>query len=538
MYSTKENIAILCDLLLQHGIHHVVCCPGSRNAALVHNFDVHPEFICHAATDERSAGFLALGLTLQTGRPAAVCVTSGSALLNVLPAAAEATYQHQGILVISADRPEAWIDQLDGQTLPQPGALGRFAPKCVNLPEPATDEQRWLCNRLTNEALLALTGKSRPSVHINVQLSEPLFDFSLPELPHQRAVRRCTIGQALAMYTQAKRPMMVCGQATGLENELYDQIGHTTLLTEPLSSDCGNITDAILAALPDDITPFLPDCLIYMGGHTVSKRLRQFLRRLPEQTTVIMVNPEGKLQDVTQHATHLLEVEPKALFRAIEHETLPYTDFQLTWAMFIEEAVERFNSVIPDYSQALAVKLFEEQCYKEGDTVFYANSTAVRLAAFYASHHCHCNRGLNGIEGSLSTAAGAAMADADQRIYCVIGDLSFFYDQNALWPEELGGNLRILLLNNGGGGIFRQLPGLEQSAALGSYIAASHHATAQGICQQFGVSYLTATDATTLTEGLKQLQSMASDRPVLLEVFTDAQADSITYAKLMKAAQK
>ena len=124
MFSSKENINILTSLLIDYGVEHIVVCPGSRNAPIVHNFNESPKFICHPVTDERSAAFVALGIANQTGEMVAVCVTSGSALLNTLPGVAEASYQNRGIIVISADRPQAWIGQLDGQTMPQPNALG------------------------------------------------------------------------------------------------------------------------------------------------------------------------------------------------------------------------------------------------------------------------------------------------------------------------------------------------------------------------------------------------------------------------------
>lgn len=154
MYSNKENVNILTSLLVAHGVTHAVVCPGSRNAPIVHNFNECPDMECYPITDERSAGFYALGMTQALGQPVAVCVTSGSALLNLAPAVAEAYYQHRPLVVISADRPQQWIDQLDGQTLPQPDALGRFVRKAVSLPEPSNDEQRWYCNRMVNEALL------------------------------------------------------------------------------------------------------------------------------------------------------------------------------------------------------------------------------------------------------------------------------------------------------------------------------------------------------------------------------------------------
>ncbi|MFC2766041.1 MAG: thiamine pyrophosphate-binding protein, partial [Prevotella sp.] len=141
MYSSKENVNILTTLLVGHGIRHAVVCPGSRNSPIVHNLNECSAICCHPVTDERSAAFYALGLCQALNEPVIICVTSGSALLNVLPAVAEACYQHQPLVVVSADRPVQWIDQLDGQTLPQSDALGRFVRKAVSLPEPHDDEE-------------------------------------------------------------------------------------------------------------------------------------------------------------------------------------------------------------------------------------------------------------------------------------------------------------------------------------------------------------------------------------------------------------
>ena len=155
MYSNKENVNILTSLLVAHGVRHAVVCPGSRNSPIVHNLTECPDIQCHSVTDERSAGFYALGMSLCLCEPVVVCVTSGTALLNLAPAVAEAFYQRASLIVISADRPPQWIEQLDGQTLPQPGVFGSFVRKSVSLPEPHDDETRWYCNRLVNEALLS-----------------------------------------------------------------------------------------------------------------------------------------------------------------------------------------------------------------------------------------------------------------------------------------------------------------------------------------------------------------------------------------------
>ena len=192
MYSSKENVNILTSLLVAHGVRYAVVCPGSRNSAIVHNLNECPDIECYPVTDERSAGFYALGMAQVLHRPVVVCVTSGTALLNLAPAVAEAYYQHMPLIVISADRPEQWIDQLDGQTLPQKDALGRFVKKAVSLPEPTDDEMHWYCNRLVNEALNETRHHGCGPVHINVPISEPLFEYNVEKLPEERLIRLLT----------------------------------------------------------------------------------------------------------------------------------------------------------------------------------------------------------------------------------------------------------------------------------------------------------------------------------------------------------
>lgn len=540
MYSNKENVNILTALLVEHGVEHVVVCPGSRNAPLVHNFNECPAIACHPVTDERSAGFIAIGLRQQYNAPVAVCVTSGSALLNVLPAAAEATYQHCGIIVISADRPQAWIDQMDGQTIPQPDALGRFVARSVNLPEPKNDDERWLCQRLVNEAFIAYKTASNPSVHINVPITEPLFDFAEQHLPCVYAIDCKALSEAkeeLAMIMNdgnCSRPMIVIGQIAQniLSTESIKKLEeHCVVLYEQLAVNQRAYTDQMLYSIQKQPEEYHPDWVLYVGGHTISKRLRQFMRSLGNDAYQILVSEDGMLRDISQHTRLVIKAEAQEVidYLAENMDRMNCSASYLgKWDSLRNAVKEKTDAYQPAYSQMLAVKMLEEsiECTS---AVYYANSMSVRLAAIYANHFCYCNRGVNGIEGSLSVAAGASIAQAainpEALTYCVIGDLSFFYDENALWQQQLGGNLRILLLNNGQGGIFRNLKGLERSAARDSLVSAQHSTKAEGACMQFGIHYLRATDAESLEESIEMLHSMKSERPVLLEVVTDVNED-------------
>ena len=499
MYSNKDNVNILTALLVAHGIKHAVVCPGSRNAPIVHNLNECPDIQCYPVTDERSAGFYALGMSQAIKAPVAVCVTSGTALLNLAPAVAEAYYQHIPLVVISADRPPQWINQLDGQTLPQPDALGCFVRKAVTLPEGSKNEQHWYCNRLVNEALMI---KNAP-VHINVPISEPLFDFSVPSLPAERKIdwlpadiSASTLSHVTCMFLQAKRPMLISGQPM---NPLMDEA----------------------VSLVADDESYVPDFVLYIGGSIVSKRLKHFLRKAKETW---VVNETGEVTDTFMNLTHVVQGDGEAVADHIRYMlvTEPHP-FVKQWDELLKRLRHHAENYEPAYSQMAAVKYFESQV---GDAVVhYANSSAIRLAnSFDRSHLIFCNRGVNGIEGSLATAAGYSVA-SDERVFCVIGDLSFFYDQNALWNQNLRGNLRILLLNNGRGGIFNMLKGLEQSPVRDKFVAAEHHTTAEGICRQNNVVYLSASDMPQMRSGIDTLLYIESDRPVLLEVFTDADAD-------------
>lgn len=561
MYSNKENVNILTSLLLEYGVSDAVVCPGSRNAPLVHNLSVCEAIRCRPVTDERSAAFYALGLAIATRRPTVVCVTSGSALLNVMPAVAEAAYQHVPLVVISADRPQQWIDQLDGQTIPQPDALGRFVRKAVQLPEPHNDEERWMCRRLVNEAMHLATCRQGAPVHINVPISEPLFEFNieqLPQLSRFNNIRRAVIKDASmdipdAFYA-ATRPMIVIGQLA------HGTISHETIrslsekyvvMSEPLSnpsymtihfdeairyivSDNSSINDD-----EDDKTAYYPDYVIYVGDTLVSKPARRFLRNAKAPSCLITPDA-ADIHDPLMTLTDIVECDTDSINALLASLCdAPDTDercrFHDRWQSFLDAYAAHADAYAPEYSQMATVKYFEEQLadLDIDICVHYANSSAVRLACIYAQHYIWCNRGVNGIEGSLSTAAGFSLATNDMTV-CVIGDLSFFYDQNALWNSNLRGNLRIILLNNRGGGIFRQLPGLSDSPAADDLVMASHENTAQGICTQNDIGYLSAKSMDEMQIGIVTLLTRESDRPMLLEVFTDSNDDVKALEKYFK----
>ena len=597
MFSNKENINILTSLLLEYGVSDAVVCPGSRNAPIVHNLSQCQSIRCHPVTDERSAGFYALGIAQATQRPTVVCVTSGTALLNLAPAVAEAYYQHVPLVVVSADRPVQWIDQLDGQTLPQPDALGRFVRKAVSLPEPHVasvgsgdgfeavgkgvlsdgdkrlDEERWMCRRLVNEALHAATCRQPAPVHINVPITEPLFAFDVAELPVAKRFRQMEKvsflnqqRQLFERFFSADRPMIVIGQmAYGIisPETIRSLSQHYVVMAEPLSNlhyQTIHFDEAVRVVEGldrNESLQYVPDYIIYIGDTLVSKPTRRWLRSTKATSCVITPDAlnihdpittledivECPLEDVDLLLSSFCDIYDNPEDFEDDEDVMAHEDsrhgFHACWQQLLDRCAERAEAYEPGFSQMATVKYFEEQL-ADLDTdicVHYANSSAVRLACIYAQHYVWCNRGVNGIEGSLSTAAGFSLA-TDALTVCVIGDLSFFYDQNALWNSNIGGNLRIVLLNNSGGGIFRQLKGLDKSPVATSFVAAQHETTAQGICTQNDIGYISAKDMGEMQIGIVTLLTRETNRPMLLEVFTDVDEDMKAYSMYFSQLNK
>lgn len=541
MYTDKKSILQLVALLKAHGIRKVVLCPGSRNIPIVQTLANIPDFTCYPMTDERSAGFFALGLALHGGTPAAVCCTSGTALLNLHPAVAEAFYQQVPLVVISADRPAAWIGQMDGQTLPQPGVFGSLVKKSVDLPEVDSEESEWYCNRLINEALLELNHHGKGPVHINVPISEPFFKLPVTELPEVRVITRY---QGLSVYDKDYQPlidrlnryqrrMAVVGQMNLIY--LFDK-RYTKMLYKHFAWFTENISNQTVPGVPiRNIEPLLcsmnfetqqkmrPELLITYGGHIISKRLKKFLRRHPP-VEHWHIAPDGEVVDLYGSLTTVIEMDPFEFLEKIapmmENRT---PEYPRQW--------EALSKAIPqaqfDYSEMSAIgaviKNLPAPC-----SLHLANSSVVRYAQLFdipANVEILSNRGTNGIEGSLSTALGYATA-SDKLNYLFIGDLSFFYDMNALWNSNYGANIRILLLNNEGGEIFHALPGLELHENARRFVTATHCTTAKAWAEDRGFEYLSAHNGEELNEAVTVFtQASVTNRPMLLEVFTDKNLD-------------
>ena len=566
-------ISELVALLQAHGVRDVVLCPGSRNAPLVHALSHQlAGATCHSIIDERSAGFYALGLALATHRAVVVCCTSGTAVANLHPAVAEAYYQGVPLIVLSADRPERWIGQWAGQTLPQPELFGSLVRKAVHLPEPHTEEERWYCNRLINEALLAALAPLPGPVQINVPISDPGVSLLPPTLAEHtpgssdrrpigmqpgRCIQQlypCRIdAQAVEPLLQRlvtfERKMILVGQeswsAATSTGETFPQSLREQFLCigESLSNSPVSICslDALLASLSEaDRRALQPDLLITLGGHIVSNKMKQYLRTYPPRETWHL-SPDPTVVDLFCSLTEQIIAPIWPFLDTLAHGLagLASSPYAGHW----RERIDRLPSPTPRYSSLAVVGSLLSHLPEEPCVLHLANSSSVRYAELFRKPRrllTLCNRGTSGIEGSLSTALGFARQRAEERHFIVIGDLSFFYDLNALGLPEVGSNVRVLLLNNQRGSIFQSLPTLEMERLSQRYITAEHQLQAQGWAESCGWEYLSVHEASELEETITYFVGPA-ERPRLLEAFVSSEdeiAELQTYFKQLQPREE
>ena len=541
MYSDKKNVLELVALLKAHGITNIVLSPGARNSPLIQSFAFDNDFNCYSIIDERSAGFFTLGVIQATGKPAAVCCTSGTATLNLAPAVAEAYYQELPLLVISADRPPEWIGQMEGQTIPQPGIFGQMVHRSVQLPIVNNNDEKWYCNRLINDAIISLDNGVKGPVHINIPLAEPLFNFSTETLPNVRVIKRSSSRYNISendgfdeRFLKYSKKMIIVGQLPPDNNisDLLKSISekhNVVVLSDHLSNisfnDIPRYDLVVHTSSETELHNLTPELLITIGGHTVSKRIKRFLRSI-DVAEHWHLSSSGDVVDTFQQLTDIVKCDNETFLTYLNKITPSQNngvDFKRLW----NEKSGSLASPKPKYSDFSAVGTLLSSL-PENSAIHFANSNAVYLSQLYnisKSVNCFSNRGTNGIEGSVSTAAGYASIFNGLTIL-LIGDLSFFYDMNGIWNHHISPNLRIMINNNGGGGIFNTLPGLNNSEVLTNYITVTHKTSAKGWAEQQGFKYLSASNADELQANIDIMLNPNEALPVILEVFTSIENNS------------
>jgi 2-succinyl-5-enolpyruvyl-6-hydroxy-3-cyclohexene-1-carboxylate synthase len=552
MYPKKELAQIVISACAQFNIETVVISPGSRNAPLTIGFSSHKEIETLSVVDERCAAFFALGIAQQTRKPVAVLCTSGSALLNYYPAVAEAFYSNIPLVIISADRPKHLIDIGDGQTIRQENVFANHILFSANLIENTKYKTR--NSQLIGEALQVAISQQGP-VHINVPFDEPLYE-TVPVLkaynfPH---ISLSSLDNSHINYEKlskswnvAEKKMILVGvnyPDADLHSlmDLYAEDDSVLILTETTSNlhhdKAIDSIDQLIFSLSDtEFQELKPDILITFGGMIISKRIKKFLRDYqPKEHWNIDAR---KATNTFLCLSEFIQIKPVDFFSHFNEFIRPLkSDYQPKWIAFRDERREKhvayFKSIkYSDFSVfEQALNAIPESCQLQ-----ISNSSIIRYAQLFsmkATVNIFCNRGTSGIDGSTSTAIGAAYATEQQTVF-ITGDLSFFYDGNGLWNSNIPKSFRIIIINNSGGGIFRIIPGPKDTNAA-KYFETPHCLTAEYLCKMHQLEYQKAYATETVTKELSRFFE-TSEKPKILEIFTPSAENDLVLKDYFKYIQ-
>jgi len=545
--SNKKGVQLIVQQCVSNGVKHVVFSPGSRNAPFIIAFDNHPNIETHIVHDERSAAFFAMGMAQQLKDPVAIVCTSGSAVLNYYPAIAEAYYQGIPLVVISADRPNEWVDQGDGQTIVQTNVFQNHIQFSASFSDrDISDEYLWFMEReLSKGFQLGLKDWKGP-IHFNMSLSEPLYDIMEVDEIIPKQIELITPSSKLNsseesfitnVWNKSSKKLILCGQLAPdkiLLDQLKELSGDTSvaILVENTSNlvhqmfvHCIDRTLNVISE--DEVMDYAPDLLITIGGAVVSKKIKSFFRNNKPKYHW-KVGFDFPFMDTYQSLTQSFKVDVVTFFNSINSLSVERNTsmFGAKWKQKdfeVQDKLAEFYDSLP-YCD---LKVFETvmDYLPELSHLHMANSSVVRYCQLFdpiQSIQYWSNRGTSGIDGSSSTAAGAAFVKKEDWNVLITGDISFFYDSNAFWNNNLTPSLRVFMVNNDGGGIFKIIPG-PSSTKQEQVFVAPHSYSAEYICKAFNLSYFKA-------DSIQDIESQMEDfytyeeggRPKVMEINTSS----------------
>ena len=548
-----QSITDIAEICAHKNINRAVISPGSRNAPLTLAFSRNKSIETFVIPDERSAGFIALGMAQQANQLVVLICTSGSAVYNYAPAVAEAFYNHIPMIILSADRPPEWIDQRDGQTIRQSGIFGRHVKRSYSFPDSLEHEdQIWHGHRMINEAINSAMAHEPGPVHINVPLREPFYPEKGKEIKASEDIRiihslfqkSLSHPEQVSLAKQAlageKNILVVAGQGKYDDTTLsaiqdFSGTYHAPIVADVISN-CGHLENSIIHQdlfLHIENNELAPDLLITFGKSVISKNLKLFLREFkPQQNWHIGTNEPA---DTFQSLTRVIDCDISSFFKEAAHSGNNHTQYLDKWNE-IDQLTENHLSDYVSQSgfwELTAVSQIMEQL-PQNSILHLANSMPVRWANFLGNRRSdlivEANRGTSGIDGCLSTALGCALT-TDKIVTVLLGDMSFLYDRNGLWHNYLPNNLRIVVLNNQGGGIFRLIKGPSDQPELDEFFETHQSLTCQNTIQDFDIEYLSIGDSNELSSSIHGFFE-PDEKCKLMEIFTDSKVNQTKYQEL------
>ena len=550
-----QSIIDLAEICVLKGVRDVVISPGSRNAPLTIAFSRHPEIRAISVPDERSAAFIALGMSLKSGSTTALVCTSGSAAYNYAPAIAEAHFSNIPLLVLTADRPPEWIDQLDGQTIHQENIYGSHVKRFI--PYPAQDNYSnalWFAHRLANEAINLAQQDPKGPVHLNIPFREPFYPDASQKLiasPDIKIIKESNEpGQEQLTgedFKEYKKILIVLGQMNYDQNtrdgiRKIIQNGGVPVVADVIANMSGidgviQHQDVFLRSKKHHGELF-PDLIVSFGKSVISKNLKLFLRSA-NGAAHWHVQSDGYVADTFQKLSRVIKCEAIQILETLAN--LPVSKegtFYSSWKNLDKQCDSLLDSLLQkaDFSE---FTIYHALSRLLPDTIdlHLANSMAVRYVNFFGLSQkqisVFCNRGTSGIDGSVSTAIGSGLK-SNRTTLLITGDMAFFYDRNAFWHQELPDNVKIIVVNNHGGGIFRLIDGPGKQPELETFFETKQHLTARHLASEFGFDYHLANDHDSFTvsfsEFIKPRKTIS-----ILEIETYPTTNKMVYDQILNS---
>ncbi|MFN8293058.1 MAG: 2-succinyl-5-enolpyruvyl-6-hydroxy-3-cyclohexene-1-carboxylic-acid synthase [Chitinophagales bacterium] len=539
------HVQLIIDYLYKRGVQHVVVCPGSRSAPFVIALNSYTSIKKYVIADERSAGYFALGIAQQLRKPVVVICTSGTAVLNLAPAICEAYYQVLPIIAITADRPNEYFDIGDNQTIFQHEIFRNYIEMSLHF-EPVKDVDELLQQSAFMDTCFDYRNKysAYPS-HWNVHIPEPLYDIAGEEVPYyelkevETTIDFCLFSTPqepiLYEWDTAKRIMIISGYEYFTAKELLrlkdiTKQQNVVFISEHASNILAhqkavwNIDGMLAQIAPDQEKYFAPDLVITLGRQILSKKLKQFLRRNKPQRHYHISPPcESWDQFFLGEKSISFYVSYETLLNMVPYSFQADAVFKERWDRLRSRTMLLTKEFL-DNTQFSDLKAYEAifANLPAGTHLQLGNSTPVRYAQFFNLPHntkVNANRGTSGIDGCLSTAVGAAVVTKKLTV-AILGDVSFFYDSNALWNNYLSQQLRIIVINNGGGNIFRLLEGPDSVKDFEDYFETQHQLSAQHLAAMFGLHYYICHSQQQLNETLPEF-FQPKKKAAILEIKTN-----------------
>ena len=531
------------DLCFKKNIKNIVISPGSRNAPLTLGFNHNSFFKTYNIVDERSAAFFALGIAQQINFPVVLVCTSGSALLNYYPAISEAYYSNIPLVILSADRPVRLLNIGDGQTINQKNVFNKNIGYSENLNQNDNyylnlfglrDNNQYKINKALNFSI-----EKQSPVHINIPFSEPLYEVTnslsvntinkLPRLNNQNVKNISSFRNKWQnsikkiILIGVSSPDLLCKKSIDLlvsDSSLLVLIENTSNVYHP--SFCNKIDQLIAPLTNKELKEFRPEILITIGGMIISKKIKAIFRdNKPNEHWHIGIHDAN---DTFFCLTKHFKTSPNnIIYKLYENFNDNGSDFYNKWDLVISKRKEKHKKYLSNLIYC-DFKVFDYvlNSIPSKSMLQVSNSSAIRYTQLFdldSSINVFCNRGTSGIDGSTSTAVGAASVFKGNTVF-ITGDLSFFYDSNALWNNFIPTSFRVILINNKGGGIFKILTKDNNTELFKKFFETKHDLYAKDLCNMYDFEYFTSNDEDSLKNILNDFHN-ESEKPRLLEVITD-----------------